>query len=401
MVNEKSSSPALSLWWVVAAATTLISVTMGIRYTFGLYMPSFIEVSGSGREMFSLAIATQNLMWGMLSPMFGGLADRYGCGRVAIYGVFIYLAGLLLMFFATPLGLFSGQFLIGVGMAGASFSVALGAIGKSAPKEKRSLSLGIAAAGGSFGQFALVPIGDVLAVQFGWALAFAIMAGIAAAVLIPATQVLKKFDVPDHHKGPSVPFRKVLHEAFTNPDYMLLLIGFFVCGFQVVFVSTHLPGYLTDFGLSSSIASWSLSLIGLFNIFGTLACGWLGDHYSKKNTLTGLYLLRSLAFLIFILAPPNPVTTIIFSAVLGLLWLGTVPLTSGLVAHFFGPTYMAMLYGVVFFSHQAGSFMGAWLGGLIYDYTDSYDLMWWLTIALGVLAAILHYPIRESKYAMT
>lgn len=395
-MKAKSS---LSFWWVVIAAATMITITMGLRYSFGLYMPAFSDINNSGREVFSLAIALQNLMWGMLSPMFGGLADRYGCGRVAIYGALIYVAGLLLMYFSSPLGLFSGQFLVGIGMAGASFSVVLGAIGKSVPLEKRSLALGIATAGGSFGQFALVPLSSVLAIQLGWALAFAIMAAIALVVLLPAAGLMKSFDVPNTEKTQHRPFKDVLGEAFRNYDYVLLTLGFFVCGLQVVFISTHLPGYLADYDLPPSIASQSLALIGLFNIFGTIACGWLGGRYSKKNSLTILYVLRSLTFLVFIMAPPTPTTTLIFSAVLGLLWLGTVPLTSGLVGHFFGPAYMSMLYGFVFLSHQAGSFMGAWLGGFLYDLSGNYDVMWWLIIAMGLVAAMLHYPIREDRYA--
>lgn len=390
-----------SYWWVVIAAAILVSVTMGTRQAFGLYMPSFNEINGTGREFFGLAIAMQNLLWGVASPMAGALADKYGCGRVAIIGSLAYGLGLLAMSVSIPLGLFGGQFLIGLGLAGGGFSVALGAIGKNVPAEKRTFALGIGSAGGSFGQFALVPISDILAVQLGWAAAFACLAGIAVALMLPSSFVLKNYDVQLTAKSLDRKLKDVLSEALGKADYILLTIGFFVCGFQVVFVATHLPGYLADHNISSTIASWSLSLIGLFNIFGTLICGWLGTRYSKKNCLGILYVLRSIVIIIFIMAPPTPISTLVFSSALGLLWLGTVPLTSGLVAHFFGPAYMSMLYGFVFLSHQIGSFMGAWLGGFLYDVTSDYALMWYLTAISGFVAAGLHLPIKEHNYAAT
>ena len=390
-----------SYWIIIIAASLLISLTMGLRQTFGLYMPSFTEINSGGREFFGFAIAVQNLFWGLCSPLFGGIADRYGCGRVAIWGSIIYSLGLLIMFLATPFGLFSGQILVGIGLAGAGFSVSLGAIGKSVPLHKRSMALGIGSAGGSFGQFALVPISQGLAAQFGWSLTFAILAGIAAATMLPAAFAIKQRDIitaPSSTKNkPSL--KKVLVTALTNYNYILLTGGFLVCGLQVVFIATHLPGYLADYNITSHIAAWCLSLIGLFNIAGTLFCGWVGGRYSKKNSLTILYILRSIVMIVFILSPPTVFSALVFSSALGFLWLGTVPLTSGLVAHFFGTAYMSMLYGFVFFSHQIGSFLGAWLGGFFYDLTGSYDYMWWLAIIMGFVAAALHFPIKESRYS--
>ncbi|MBE8182783.1 MAG: MFS transporter [Candidatus Portiera sp.] len=389
-----------SYWWVVIAAAILVSVTMGTRQAFGLYMPSFSEINGTGREFFGLAIALQNLLWGVASPIAGGLADKYGCGRVAIWGSLVYGLGLLAMSASIPLGLFGGQFLIGLGLAGGGFSVALGAIGKNVPAEKRTFALGVGSAGGSFGQFALVPISDVLAIQLGWAAAFACLAGMAVALMLPSSFVLKNYDVRLATKSLDRKLKDVLSEAFRNADYVLLTLGFFVCGLQVAFVATHLPGYLADHNISSTVASWALSLIGLFNIFGTLICGWLGTRYSKKNCLSILYVLRSAVIIVFISAPPTPISTLVFSACLGLVWLGTVPLTSGLVAHFFGPVYMSMLYGFVFLSHQMGSFMGAWMGGFLYDANANYLMMWYITVIMGLVAAVLHLPIKEKNYVM-
>lgn len=388
-------------WTLIIAASLLIGLTMGLRQAFGLYMPSFTEINSGGRELFGLAIALQNLLWGLFSPVFGGLADRYGCGKVAIYGSFIYSLGLLAMFFSTPLGLFSGQFLIGIGLAGAGFSVALGAIGKNTPPHKRSLALGIGSAGGSFGQFALVPISQNIAEQLGWSLSFAVLAGITIALMIPASYLMKQHDVliETSKTQNRARFKDIVGEALNNRDYILLTLGFLVCGLQVVFVAVHLPSYIADYGLSQEIGAWSLSLIGLFNIIGSLAWGWVGGKYSKKDSLSVLYIMRSLVMIIYIMSPPTVLSTLLFSATLGLLWLGTVPLTSGLVAHIFGAGYMSMLYGFVFFSHQIGSFLGAWLGGFFYDLNNNYNYMWWIAIIMGFVAAALHFPIRENMYS--
>ncbi|HSR72345.1 MAG TPA: MFS transporter [Kiloniellales bacterium] len=382
---------------VLVCGTTLITVTMGLRQGFGLFLPPISEALGTGRELFALAIAIQNLVWGLASPFFGGLADRFGARLVAAVGGLIYAAGLLVMGLSlTPEAIVFGQFLIGVGLGGAGFSVVLGAVGRAAPPEKRSFALGFVTAGGSLGQFAFVPVAAVLLNSFGVTqalLGLALMATTMVAVafgLRPATL---------EGAGPapiSQSLAEALNEALSHRGYVLLTVGFFVCGFQVVFIATHLPAFLADYGVGTSYAAWALALVGLFNIFGSLLAGWLGGRFSKRNLLGFIYIGRSLVMIVFLLLPITGPTTLVFGAVMGLLWLGTVPLTSGLIVVFFGTRYLATLYGVVFLSHQVGSFLGAWLGGLVYDLRGAYDLMWWLTIASGFVATALHLMIREA-----
>lgn len=382
---------------VLVCGTTLITLTMGLRQGFGLFLPPISEALGTGRELFALAIAIQNLVWGLASPFFGGLADRFGARLVAAVGGLIYTAGLLVMGLSlTPEAIVFGQFLIGVGLGGAGFSVVLGAVGRAAPPEKRSFALGFVTAGGSLGQFAFVPVAAVLLNSFGVTqalLGLALMATTMVAVafgLRPATL---------EGTGPapiSQSLAEALNEALSHRGYVLLTVGFFVCGFQVVFIATHLPAFLADYGVGTSYAAWALALVGLFNIFGSLLAGWLGGRFSKRNLLSFIYIGRSLVMIVFLLLPITGPTTLVFGAVMGLLWLGTVPLTSGLIVVFFGTRYLATLYGVVFLSHQVGSFLGAWLGGLVYDLRGAYDLMWWLTIASGFVATALHLMIREA-----
>ena len=380
---------------VLACGAMMITLTMGIRQTFGLFLAPISDALGTGRELFGFAIAIQNLIWGASSPFFGALADRYGARWVAAGGGAIYASGLVLMAMANDGGqVLAGQFLVGLGMGGTGFSVVLGVVAKTVSTEKRSLALGFVSAGGSFGQFAMVPVGQGLLAAFDWQIALIVLAAIAA------TMIGFAFGLTEEQEADSRALRQTigeaLREALAYRSFVLLTVGFFVCGFQVVFIATHLPAFCADNGVGADVAAWALSLVGLFNIVGSIGFGWAGGRWSKRNALVILYSLRSVVILVFMLTPVTPTTALVFGATIGCLWLATVPLTSGLIATFFGTRYMAMLYGVVFVSHQVGSFLGAWLGGFIYDRTGSYSLMWWLVVASGAVAAILHIMIREA-----
>ena len=382
------------LWTVVACGAAILSVAIGCRQAMGLFLAPMTLDIGVGREVFGFAMAVSNIMWGIVAPFGGALADRYGTGRVVAAGGLLYVLGLIVMGFANSgADLIFGSFLIGTGLAGAGFSGVMGAVGRAAPPEKRGMALGIVAAGGSFGQFAIVPYSETLLTSFGWATALLWLAA-TAFVMVPLARGVAGYQPSAAAQGRQS-LGAALREAMTHRGFILLTAGFFVCGFQVVFVGTHLPAYLADKAMPTWLAAWSLALVGLFNIVGSFGSGMLGDRFRKKNVLSLIYLLRSVVFLVFLAMPLTETSTLIFAATLGLLWLGTVPLTSGLVAQIFGPTYMSMLYGVVFLSHQVGSFFGAWLGGLAYDRLGSYDMMWWISVALGLMAAALHYPIPD------
>ncbi len=382
------------LWTVVACGAAILSVAIGCRQAMGLFLAPMTLDIGVGREVFGFAMAVSNIMWGIVAPFGGALADRYGTGRVVAAGGLLYVLGLIVMGFANSgADLIFGSFLIGTGLAGAGFSGVMGAVGRAAPPEKRGMALGIVAAGGSFGQFAIVPYSETLLTSFGWATALLWLAA-TAFVMVPLARGVAGYQASAAAQGRQS-LGAALREAMTHRGFILLTAGFFVCGFQVVFVGTHLPAYLADKAMPTWLAAWSLALVGLFNIVGSFGSGMLGDRFRKKNVLSLIYLLRSVVFLVFLAMPLTETSTLIFAATLGLLWLGTVPLTSGLVAQIFGPTYMSMLYGVVFLSHQVGSFFGAWLGGLAYDRLGSYDMMWWISVALGLMAAALHYPIPD------
>lgn len=383
---------------VVAAGAALISITMGLRQSFGLFQLPYTENLGIGREAFSFAIAMHNIMWGLASPIFGAFADRRGPVPSALIGAVCYVAGLLVMAAAqSASGVVFAQVLIGLGMSGAGFSVVIGAVGKAVSPERRSIALAIATAGGSFGQFALVPVASALLESFGATGAMAALAGIAALMLFFAPGLKLPASAPLAAGGGDS--RGALGCALQSRDYVLLTLGFFVCGFQLAFMGTHFPAYLKDMDLENAeqIAAWSLALVGLFNIFGTLACGWLGDRLPKKNVLTAFYLLRSAVMIMFLTVPLTSGSALLFGALIGLLWLGTVPLTSGLIAVFFGARHMSMLYGVTFLSHQVGSFLGVWLGGFVFDFSGNYDAVWSACVLLGVFAAAMHWPIRERR----
>ena len=386
-------------WLVIMlAGATLVSATLGIRQVFGLFLQPISMELGAGFQLFSLAIAIQNLVWGLSSPVFGAAADRYGPWRVAAMGALLYGGGLLLMAsFVTDAGIFIGQILIGLGLGSAGISIAIGAVARAAPPEKRSLAMGLVTSFGSFGQFALVPVTQILMVQGGWQFALLMLSVIMASMVAVAMGLRTPAGSARPIEGPILTIGATLQQAVSSRDYILLTVGFFVCGLQLVFITTHLPTYLHDAGLSPDISSWALALIGLFNIIGAFVCGWLGGVVSKKKSLATVYLLRGITIAAFILIPPTPVTALLFGACMGLLWLGTIPLTSGLIVVFFGPRYLSMLYGLVFLSHQIGSFVGAWLGGIWYDWFGNYEAMWWLNAAAGLFAFAVNWAIREPR----
>ncbi|MEL0302759.1 MAG: MFS transporter [Rhodobiaceae bacterium] len=384
---------------VLIAGAALVTVTFGIRQVFGLFVVPMSDALGSGVQLVALAIAVQNLVWGFSSPLFGALADRIGAWKVAILGGAIYTAGLLASaFFVTTSGLFLGQMLIGLGLGSAGISIAIGAVGRVVPPGRRSLAFGLVTSFGSFGQFALLPVTQMLMSAHGWQTALLLLSFLTAAAMAMAlglrgAPTAKSADVAE------LTTAEALRVAAGSRDYLLLTAGFFVCGLQLVFITTHLPAFLGDRSVPPHIASWALALVGLFNIVGAFFCGWLGGHVSKRKALATVYLLRGLVICGFLLLPVTPVSALIFGAAMGLLWLGTIPLTSGLIVVFFGPKHLSMLYGLVFASHQIGSFLGSWLGGVLYDITGNHDLMWWLNVAAALFAFAVNVMIREQPVA--
>ncbi len=378
---------------IVACGCLVILIGFGTRSTMGVFLVPITEQYDWGRSVFAFAAAVQNLFWGFSQPFFGAIADRYGSGRVILIGGLCYVAGLgLMVISSTPLAFsISNGALIGFGLSGTTFAVILAVISRSVDERHRSMALGIGAAAGSFGQFILVPISNALILNYGWQSTLLILASLMLAVIPLAFFLSGK----PQESGPEQTLRDALSQAARHSGYIYLTAGFFVCGFQVTFIGIHLPAYLTDIGLSSSIGAWALSLVGLFNLFGTLIAGYMGGRMTKKSILSAIYMGRAIVISIFVLLPPSPVSALIFAAAMGILWLATVPLTSGIVGQIFGPRYLGTLFGIVFFSHQIGSFLGVWWGGVLFDTTQSYEVVWWICVALGVVAAILHWPIDE------
>ncbi len=388
----------LSLFQVLACGAAIVTLSMGIRHGFGLWLQPITQAQGWGRQEFAFAMAIQNLAWGFMGIFAGMVADRFGAFRVIAIGALIYGVGLLGMAWSTDpwvFALFTGV-IIGTAQAGTTYAVIYGAIGRNVPAERRSWAMGVAAAAGSFGQFLMVPVEGLLISQMGWQTALIILAA-AAMLIIPLAWGLREpaLNTPGQVKRKQT-IAQALKEAFKYPSFQLLMAGYFVCGFQVVFIGVHMPSYLKDQGLAPQVASYALALIGLFNVFGTYAAGALGQKMAKKKILAFIYATRSVAIVLFLLAPLTPMSVYIFSAVMGLLWLSTVPPTNAAVAQIFGVAHLSMLSGFIFFSHQIGSFMGVWLGGYLYDKTGSYDIVWYLAIALGVFAALVNLPVRES-----
>jgi MFS family permease len=395
------SNRRFSLPQLLICGATIVTLAMGIRHGFGLWLQPITQAQGWTRETFAFAIAIQNLAWGIAGIFSGMAADRFGATRVIVLGAASYSLGLIGMAYADSSLLFAltAGVLIGVAQSGTTFAVVYGVIGRNVPADKRSWAMGVTAAAGSFGQFLMVPTEGFLISHFGWQQALVLL-GFAALLMAPLALGLRE----PGFGGTAAPARdqSVLHaiqEAFKYPSFKLLMAGYFVCGFQVVFIGVHMPSYLRDKGLSPQVASYALALIGLFNVFGTYAAGVLGQRLAKRNILAFIYLARALAISVFLLVPLSPASVYGFASVMGVLWLSTVPPTNALVAQIFGVAHLSMLSGFVFFSHQIGSFMGVWLGGYLYDKTGSYDTVWLIAIGLGVAAALINLPINEAEIA--
>jgi MFS family permease len=384
---------------IVACGCLIAILTFGPRSVFGFFLQPMTQELGFGRDVFSLAVAIQNLLWGATLPFAGAIADRYGSLRVLAVGGVIYAAGLALMAYtATPGTLYlSAGVLVGFGLAGASFTLVLAAFGKLLPESMRTFAFGIGTAAGSFGQFLFSPLAVALLSNVGWhqtLLVFAVLVLLVLPLAFVVATPAMDMGVGAVKRPQS--FREALGEAFGHQSYVLLVLGFFTCGFHIAFITVHLPPYLVDRGLDISWGGWVLAFIGLFNIFGAISAGVLGSRFPKRYLLSAIYFLRAIAIAGFVLAPMSPASAMIFGAAMGVLWLSTVPLTSGLVALMFGTRFMATLFGFVFFSHQVGAFIGVWLGGFLYERTGSYDVVWWLGVALGIFAALVNLPIREQ-----
>lgn len=390
------SSTARNALLLMIGSSIVLAVSLGIRHAFGLFLQPMSLEFGWGREVFAFAIALQNLIWGVLQPFVGAFADRYGVTRTVLISAFAYMVGLILMASAdTPSTLvFSASVLIGFGLSGTSYTVLLSAVGRSVLPEKRSMAMGIASAAGSFGQFVMLPGTLGLQEWLGWSAALLVCAGLIA-LLLPLAFMLKESPAPNAELIEKMPLSKVLKQVTGHTDFWLLALGFFVCGFQVVFIGIHIPAYLIDQQLPAQAGTTVLALVGLFNIAGTWCAGWLGGRYSKPHLLSALYMIRAVAIALFFYLPLSIYSAYAFAMVMGFLWLSTVPLTNGTIATMFGVRHLSMLSGIVFLFHQIGSFLGGWLGGVVYDQTGSYSLVWQLAIVLSVIAALLTLPVRE------
>ena len=386
---------------VIVCGCVIAMVSFGPRSSLGFFLTPLSSANGWGREVFAFAVAIQNLLWGVGQPLAGAVADRFGTNRVLIAGSLFYAAGLALMASSTSPGMMtlSAGVLIGFGLSGCSFNIVLGAFGKLLPESWRSMAFGIGTAAGSFGQFLFSPIAVAIMGPFGYQVALYIFAGVVLLIVPLATALATPPAVGPGAipSGPAPQSLKVaLAEAFGHRSYVLLVLGFFTCGFQLAFVTVHLPAYLIDRGLSAEVGGWTLAIIGLFNIVGSLTSGYLGNIMPRRFILSFIYFGRAMAVVAFISLPASPVATLIFGAVTGFFWLSTVPPTSSLIAVMFGVRWLAMLFGFAFFSHQVGGFLGVWLGGLVFEYSGSYNPVWWLSVLFGVLSALINLPIVEK-----
>ena len=397
-INVATSAKTLSITQVLVCGAAIVTLSMGIRHGFGLWLQPITQAQGWTRETFAFAIAIQNLSWGVCGIFAGMLADKMGAFKVLLGGAVLYALGLAGMALSPTGFLFTltSGVLIGAAQAGTTYAVIYGIIGRNISADKRSWAMGVAAAAGSFGQFLMVPIESFLISNIGWQQALLVLSG-AVLLIMPIAFGLRE----SGFTGGQAPVREqtivqALREAFKYPSFQLLMAGYFVCGFQVVFIGVHMPSYLKDKGLPPEVAGYALALIGLFNVFGTYAAGSLGQRMPKKNILTFIYFARAVVITVFIAAPLTPMSVYVFASVMGLLWLSTVPPTNAAVAQIFGVAHLSMLGGFVFFSHQIGSFLGVWLGGVLYDRTGSYDIVWYITIALGIFAGLINLPVRET-----
>ncbi len=382
----------------------IAALSFGTRSSFGLYLDPISQALNTGREPFSFAIAMQMLIWGFAQPFAGALSDRFGPFIVIFVSSLLYIVGIGFMAMSTtPMGfVLSAGMIIGIALSGNSIGIILGAVGQIFPDEKRAWALGITGAGASAGQFIFVPYGQMLLEWFGWSgalWAFAITSFVMLPLALPFRRGGKKAPTQTVDSSSGMTAKQALLEAFALPSFWFLTAGFFVCGFHVFYIGTHLPAFVKDLGLPAELGAWAISLIGLFNIVGSFLAGIFGSRFPKKYLLSILYGLRALLFVGFLLVPPSQTTVLIFAAIMGLLWLGTVPLTSALVGDIFGVKHMTMLYGIVFLGHQLGGFLGAWLGGAVYDAVGSYNIVWWISVALGVFSSIMHWPIKEQRVA--
>ncbi|WP_309626734.1 MFS transporter [Methylibium sp.] len=395
--SSTAPTHTLSMTQVLVCSAAIVTLSMGIRHGFGLWLQPVTMDRGWTRETFAFAIAIQNLTWGLVGPFAGMLADRLGAFRVLVIGAALYALGLILMAFASSGLAFTGSagLLIGMAQAGTTYAIVYGVIGRNVATEKRSWAMGVTAAAGSFGQFLMVPLDSWLISSLGWQQAL-VLTGCLALAIVPLALGLKEPKATVRPGAVHQSIGNAVREAFGYRSFQLLMAGYFVCGFQVVFIAVHMPSYLKDHGLSPEVATVALALIGLFNVVGTYAAGTLGQRIAKSHLLAGIYALRSLAIVAFLLLPLTPMSVYMFSGAMGLLWLSTIPLTNAVVAQIFGVKHFSMLGGFVFLAHQIGSFLGVWLGGKLYDSTGSYDVVWWIAVALGVFAALINLPVRES-----
>ncbi|MFC5423449.1 MAG: MFS transporter [Stutzerimonas stutzeri] len=391
---------------IVAAGCLIALISFGPRASAGLFQIPMTSQFGWGRDIFSLALAIQNLLWGLGAPFAGALADRFGMVRVLCIGALLYAAGLVMMAYAsTPMQLHLGAgVLIGFGLSACSFNLILAAFGKLLPEQWRPLAFGAGTAAGSFGQFLFPPIGNILIETLGWqqaliVFAFTLLPVIPLSVMLATRGTSQPAAAPGAVAAPNQSISQALAEAFRHRSYVLLVLGFFTCGFQLAFITVHMPAYLKDTGLPAWVGGWTLAAIGLANAVGSLGSGWLTARMPKRHLLAWIYFGRAVAIAAFIMLPPSPTTAIAFGIVIGVFWLSTVPPTSALVMLMFGTKYMAMLYGFAFFSHQVGGFLGVLLGGILYEQFGSYTIVWWLSVALGVASALINLPIVEKPVA--
>jgi MFS family permease len=388
---------------IVACGCLAAVLTFGPRSALGFFQTPIISANGWGRDTYAFALALQNLLWGVGQPFMGAIADRFGTVKVLSAGVLLYAAGLALMASSTSPIAFdvTAGVLVGFGLAGCSFNIVLAAFGKLLPAEKRSMAFGFGTAAGSAGQFIFAPLSVGLIGAVGWQETLVVFAIVMLTVIPLSTAIATR---PAGRKAEAGEVRdqsvaNALAEAFRHRSYVLLVLGFFTCGFQIAFITVHLPAYLGDVGLAPWVGGWTIAVIGIFNIIGSLTSGYLGNRMPKRFILAGIYLGRSLVTVAFLTLPPSPASALAFGALTGIFWLSTVPPTSSLVSIMFGTRYLAMLYGFAFFSHQVGAFLGVWLGGVIFERTGGYDLVWWLSVALGLASAAINLPIVEKPVA--
>lgn len=383
------------LWLVVICGGAVLGLSMGFRQTFGLYLDPISQELGLGRTVFALSMGIQNILWGVSAPLAGAIADKWGAGRVIVVGALLYAVGLAMLASAPgEAGLLTSGVVLGLGVSGTGFTAVLGAVGRAAPPERRSSALGLASMGGSLGQFLLLPYAQAFIGTMGWYVSLLVLA-VTALFMVPLAWGLA--GTPRSDATPSdQSLAHAFREALRHKGFLLLNAGFFVCGFHITFVGTHLPAFVIDLDFAPWLGSAALMVIGVANIVGTYVWGHIGERIEKRVALSVLYFARAGVFLAILMLPLTVPTLLVICVALGFLWLGTIPLTSALVATLFGPKWMSMLFGIVFLSHQIGSFLGVWLGGYLYDLFGSYDIMWWLSVALGVAAAALHWPIKEE-----